>query len=533
MKIKTNSAVSSLILTLCTLTAANLQAESFTPDLVQKYEAAVGGAKITTANHILNTLNDEEVTDSLIQFDATAHPDTVASQLYFWVGEWHVFNHEFDKAVAFFNQSLDTLGRNNLELKSDNYNELALCYARQGLFSQAIEAATNCIETCELLNDKERLMVATNIIGSIYVMAKQSAEAEQHLLRSLQLAKELKDSVKMAVRYGTLSELYHTLGDDTKALEYAHSAYTLDSLRHDPARMAIRQAQMASPLVVLGRVDEAEQILLQARPVLEQSHNLVSLAICLDQLGYIALAKKQWTEATKRFEQVVAIYQHTGERYGEQKAQWGLYQALRHSDIRSAAEHLERYAELKDTLYQQDVARMTTDFNARYRTSELKRQNESQRLMIWIGAIVIAALAGGVVFLLYTQHLKNKNARMKKQLDKVRDQLLTTADKEFLSRVDYLLDEQFRQCNVNFEQLASELCMTRSQLNLKMRALMDENMRDHVNRIRTEKAKKLIATGEMNISEVARACGIDDVAYFSRFFRKMTGMSPREYKNKR
>ena len=86
-----------------------------------------------------------------------------------------------------------------------------------------------------------------------------------------------------------------------------------------------------------------------------------------------------------------------------------------------------------------------------------------------------------------------------------------------------------RECNVSLEQMASDLCITRLQLNRKIKALLGESMRDHVNRVRIELACHLLDEGEKNITEVARACGIDDVAYFSRFFRKMKNLSPSEY----
>lgn len=102
-------------------------------------------------------------------------------------------------------------------------------------------------------------------------------------------------------------------------------------------------------------------------------------------------------------------------------------------------------------------------------------------------------------------------------------------DAEFLDKVERLLEKQLLDGNINLEQMASDLCITRLQLNRKIKALLGENMRDHVNRVRIERACRLLGEGNGNVSEVARLCGIDDVAYFSRFFRKMTGMSPTEY----
>ena len=47
-----------------------------------------------------------------------------------------------------------------------------------------------------------------------------------------------------------------------------------------------------------------------------------------------------------------------------------------------------------------------------------------------------------------------------------------------------------------------------------------------------EKAKQYIQEGKKNLTEVAFMVGYDDYTYFSRVFRKSTGMSPREYRSR-
>ena len=46
---------------------------------------------------------------------------------------------------------------------------------------------------------------------------------------------------------------------------------------------------------------------------------------------------------------------------------------------------------------------------------------------------------------------------------------------------------------------------------------------------RIEKAKDLLLTEEMTVSEVSLAVGFEDANYFSRIFKKQTGKTPREY----
>ena len=44
-----------------------------------------------------------------------------------------------------------------------------------------------------------------------------------------------------------------------------------------------------------------------------------------------------------------------------------------------------------------------------------------------------------------------------------------------------------------------------------------------------KKAATLLASADMNVSEVMYACGFSNAASFSTVFKKLYGMSPREY----
>jgi AraC-like DNA-binding protein len=49
--------------------------------------------------------------------------------------------------------------------------------------------------------------------------------------------------------------------------------------------------------------------------------------------------------------------------------------------------------------------------------------------------------------------------------------------------------------------------------------------------VKIDYSKKLLIKRDKNIGEVAEACGFLDVAYFSRIFKKITGVTPTAYRN--
>lgn len=49
---------------------------------------------------------------------------------------------------------------------------------------------------------------------------------------------------------------------------------------------------------------------------------------------------------------------------------------------------------------------------------------------------------------------------------------------------------------------------------------------------RTEKAEKLIADGDLSITEIVYEAGFDNVTSFNKAFKKKNGITPSEYKKR-
>ena len=53
---------------------------------------------------------------------------------------------------------------------------------------------------------------------------------------------------------------------------------------------------------------------------------------------------------------------------------------------------------------------------------------------------------------------------------------------------------------------------------------------DYLTELRMNKAKKLLCGDECSVQDVAEQVGYRDLKYFSRLFKKTTGISPSDYK---
>ncbi len=110
---------------------------------------------------------------------------------------------------------------------------------------------------------------------------------------------------------------------------------------------------------------------------------------------------------------------------------------------------------------------------------------------------------------------------------------LTTAEQNFLTKFTDLVYAQMIKGEIDIENLASNLAMSRSQLNRKMIAITGYNTSSYILHVRMSKAKRLLdANISTPIGEIALECGFSDMGYFSRTFKNLFHMTPSQYRKR-
>ncbi len=101
---------------------------------------------------------------------------------------------------------------------------------------------------------------------------------------------------------------------------------------------------------------------------------------------------------------------------------------------------------------------------------------------------------------------------------------------EFVRHVTDIIYREMKNADFNSTMLAEELAISISQLNKKLNATTGYPSSSYILQVKVDHAKKILSTRDKTIGEVAADCGIYDVNYFSRVFKKITGMTPTQYK---
>ena len=127
---------------------------------------------------------------------------------------------------------------------------------------------------------------------------------------------------------------------------------------------------------------------------------------------------------------------------------------------------------------------------------------------------------------LQTKYLKEDT------LDQLLDEVvITSKDEQFLEDVNTIIKDNYSDPAFNIEKLVEMSYASRTVFYNKIKSLTGLSPIDFLRQKRLNIAAKLIATSDLNVSEIAYSIGFNDTKYFSKKFKSFFGMTPTEYKN--
>lgn len=83
---------------------------------------------------------------------------------------------------------------------------------------------------------------------------------------------------------------------------------------------------------------------------------------------------------------------------------------------------------------------------------------------------------------------------------------------------------------IGLEHVADHVHLSSSYVGSLFRRKTGQTVSDYLNQVRMEKSKAILSHGDLPISDIAYQCGFGDQSYFTRVFKKQTGLSPGQYR---
>lgn len=105
----------------------------------------------------------------------------------------------------------------------------------------------------------------------------------------------------------------------------------------------------------------------------------------------------------------------------------------------------------------------------------------------------------------------------------------TRRDKEFIDLIIKVVEKNLDNTELEIEDIAREVGMSRSKLYTKIHSLTGQPVGDFVRKIRLKTAAKMIVCENVSITEVMERVGIQSQSYFTKAFKKEFGKTPTQY----
>jgi serine phosphatase RsbU (regulator of sigma subunit)/TPR repeat protein len=180
------------------------------------------------------------------------------------------------KAMEYFKEANNVFVKiNDLEGQKNTLNNIGVIYYYQEEMQQSINFFEQSLSIEKKLNNKEGMCASLANIGGIYcdMEPPNYSMAEEKLLESIQIAKEINSSSSLSTGYINLSYLYLTSGDLEKAQKYADDAVMLSNANGLIDSKIIALDNKREILIELNDFESAVNISLEMEDLIDANYS--------------------------------------------------------------------------------------------------------------------------------------------------------------------------------------------------------------------------------------------------------------------
>jgi class 3 adenylate cyclase/tetratricopeptide (TPR) repeat protein len=231
----------------------------------------------------------------------------VRGRIAWWVGD-------FETQERIVGESLEIARRlERKDLEAHALDALAGVYRHLGRLDEAEETLLRGLELAEESGSIVARAQQLHSLGSLRLEKQETALGEEQLEESRALFAEVGDAWMLGRTLNSLAWAAEQRGDDRKAESRLREAIKLLKPLEDRGALCESQRALAEVLVRLGRVEEAERVALEAVETVGE-HDLSSRATTTMTLGLVRAAQGKDAEAEALLLDALALVEATGFR---------------------------------------------------------------------------------------------------------------------------------------------------------------------------------------------------------------------------
>ncbi len=267
---------------------------------------------------------------------------------------------------------------------ADTRRIIGYIYTQQGVYDKGIENLYAALKLYEELNDKANIARTHSNIGSTYSLQANYRAAEESYNQAVKTYQQIGDNQGLAGLYNNIGSLYYEEGKDSLALASYQQARSIYQQLRDWYRTAYTVHNIAVMYKDSEDYAQAIEYFTQAIALLEKNNSdKTLLAMTYYNLSDIYLITNAIPKAVANAQKALSLAEEIGSRRTKQYAYQVLSNIyLKKGNIAKAFEYFRLAEAQKDSIYNDNITKVTQEIKARYQVEKAQSDVERAKLQI-------------------------------------------------------------------------------------------------------------------------------------------------------
>ncbi len=410
---------------------------------------------------------------------------------------------EVDKAIEYGQQAVEAARAIEYQPGVANHlTQLSYAYDRKGEFQKGLEAAEQAIDIVQGIEplDRNQLAISLEFKSWNLLDLGRNREAADVLRQAIALEEAVGNMSAVRYDYRTLCEALEPI-DMNEAMKALKICLQMsDSIHSAQLNEAMGKANAEL------RNDELEEENAQNRRMnrIILSTSIIIITLLVIAIGALWFASRQKSRTDRTLRQTAK---------------------LRESFFNNVAHEFKtRLTQVSSLAKGIQDAPSNTEELAKTSHSIEEKSTELQSLVTQM--LDISKVKSAI-------DIKPQKLGKSEDEEDVEAEPMTDASREFIERVHASVRELMPRGEADVEHLASELCMSTSQLRRKMTSITGTPPKQYIVGIQLATARDMLAQHpERTTTDIAERCGFYDPSHFTKAFRNAYGITPGQYQMK-
>lgn len=288
------------------------------------------------------------------------------------------------------------------------YFMLGVCQYRNGYYPKALESYQKTLSLAEKTNDLQFQAVALNNFANIHTDLKNYSLALSYFQQAIDIKTKMGDEKGVVASRENMANIYSKSGDYDRALEQYENVLKYKEANNDEEGISITLMNIGFTYEKLEKFNSALEYYTKSLIILYRLEEYRNISVCLNNIGDIYYAQGKFKQAIDSSEKSLAIGEKLKSKANIKSSAYSLTNSyVERDNYKQAYNYHVLYSEMKDSLFNEESAKVLQEMETKYQTEKKQQEIEKQNLTIDKQAaqsrsqrIMLMAMLGGLVLVL-------------------------------------------------------------------------------------------------------------------------------------